>query len=150
MIKVFIGSSTAARRQARLLIEGCKHPNITYLPWWDQFTAGRTLLEELDRIRKKVDACILLLTPEGVATNSKNNQVVIPNMNVLFEFGYFYSALGKESVALAKYGKVNLPSDLGGYIHIAGSDFFKPNYGVPVGKKTKKEFDRWIDALISK
>ena len=150
MLKIFVGSSTAAKRQAKLFIDGNKHPNITYLPWWEQFTAGNTLLEELDGIRKKVNACVLILSPEAVATTPKNNQIVIPNMNVLFEFGYFYAALGKTNVALAKYGKVNLPSDLGGYIHVTGSDFFKPGFGVAVGKRTKKEFDRWVDALISK
>lgn len=149
MIKVFVGSSTSAKSQAKKLIEGCAHPNIQYLPWWDQFTAGRTLLEELEAIKKKVSAAILLLTPEGVSTNSKGNQIVVPNQNVLFEFGYFYASLGKERVALAKYGTVNLPSDLSGYIHIFGSDFFKTSYGVPVGKRTKKEFDRWMDALVT-
>jgi predicted nucleotide-binding protein len=148
MIKVFVGSSTPAKSQAKKFMEGCTNPNIKYFPWWEQFKAGRTLLEELDGIRKKVDAAILLLTPEGVSTNSNGNQIVVPNQNVLFEFGYFYAAFGKERVALAKYGKVNLPSDLGGYIHIFGSDFFKPSHGVSVGKRTKKEFDRWLDEII--
>jgi len=68
---------------------------------------------------------------------------------VLFEFGYFYAALGKENVALAKYGSVDLPSDLGGYIHLFGSRRFQRNAGVRVGKRTKVEFDRWLDTLIT-
>ena len=150
MIKIFVGSSTAAKRQAKMFMETYKHPNVQFVPWWDQFTAGRTLLQELTRIEGDINAAILLLTPEGVATNQKGNQIVVPNLNILFEFGFFYSALGQERVAIAKYGHVDLPSDLGGYVHVNGSKFFRPNYGVAVGKQTKKEVDRWLDAMISK
>ncbi len=149
MLKIFVGSSTIAKRQARLLIDGCQHPNLQFIPWWDEFHAGRTLLQELTRIKNEVQAAVLIMSPEAVATNAKGNQVTIPNLNVLFEFGFFYNALGHDKVAIAKYGTVNLPSDLSGYIHINGSNFFQPNNGVPVGKKTKKEFDRWLDALIT-
>jgi len=149
MIKIFVGSSTGARTQARKFIEGCTNPNITYLPWWEQFTAGSTLLNELDRIRSDVDAAILLLTPEASSTNAKGNEIVVANQNVLFEFGYFYAALGKQQVSIVKYGSINLPSDLAGYIHIFGSKFFKHGASVSVGNRTKLEFDRWLDTLLT-
>ncbi|HXR36342.1 MAG TPA: TIR domain-containing protein [Candidatus Binataceae bacterium] len=150
MIKIFVGSSSGARTQAKKFMEGCTHPNVKYLPWWEQFGPGFTLLDELDRIRKEVGAVILLLTPEASSTNSKGTEIVVANQNVLFEFGYFYAALGKSKVALAKYGDINLPSDLGGYIHIFGSGFFHRGASVPVGKRTKGDFNRWLDTMLSK
>lgn len=149
MIKIFVGSSTAAKKQAKDFIDGCANPNVQFVPWWEQFTAGRTLLEELTRIKSEVNAAVLIMSPEGVSTNSKGTQLVMPNLNVLFEFGFFYGTLGKEKTIIAKYGHVDLPSDLSGYIHVNGSKFFKPNAGVAVGKKTKTEFDRWLDSLTS-
>jgi predicted nucleotide-binding protein len=150
VIKIFLGSSSGAKSQAKRFMEGCVNQNIQYLPWWEQFNAGHTLLDELDRIRNEVNAAILLITPEASATNAKGTEIVVANQNVLFEFGYFYAALGKEYVALAKYGAINLPTDLGGYIHITGSRFFRHGAAVPVGNRTKSEFDRWLDTLITK
>ena len=149
MIKVFVGSSNAAKSQAKRFMEGCPHRNIQYLPWWEQFNPGSTLLDELDKIRKQVSAAILLITPEASATNSKGSEIVVANQNVIFEFGYFYASLGKSNVALVKYGAINLPSDLGGYIHINGSKFFKHGSAVTVGARTKTEFDRWLDTLLT-
>jgi predicted nucleotide-binding protein len=149
MIKIFIASSSAAKRQAKMFMEGCEHQNIKFIPWWDEFQPGRTLLDELTRIKSEVHAALLIMTPEGVSTSPKGKEVIIPNLNVLFEFGFFYSAFGHPNVAVVKYGNVSLPSDLGGYIHINGSEFFKHNAGVAVGKRTKSEFYRWLDAMIT-
>lgn len=143
MIKVFVGSSTAARLQAKYLMKGCAAPDVSFLPWWDQFIPGRTLLEELTRIRKNVHRAILILLPES-ETKVRGHRRAIPNLNVLFEFGFFYSALGKEKVAVVRYGDIYLPSDLDGYIHITGSKHFTRGHGVPVGKRTKTEFNRWL------
>ncbi len=148
MLKLFVASSSAAKSQAKEFIRGCAKENIQYIPWWDRFTAGRTLLEELDLISKEVHGAIIILTPEAVSTNAKGNEIVIPNLNVLFEFGYFYSKFGKTNVLVVKYGKVNLPSDLGGYIHAFGSDFFKHNAKAAISKRTLKDFNKWYDSFI--
>jgi hypothetical protein len=55
--------------------------------------------------------------------------------------------MGKKKVAMLKYGNFYLPSDLGGYIHIFGSTFFKRGAVVQVGKRTESEFSRWIAQL---
>ena len=77
-------------------------------------------------------------------TDVRGHKRAIPNLNVLFEFGFFYSALGKEKVAVVRYGDIYLPSDLDGYIHITGSKHFTRGRAVSVGKLTKTEFDRWL------
>jgi predicted nucleotide-binding protein len=116
---------------------------LEFLPWWDAFTAGRTLLEDLDNIVGRVDAALLLFSPEADST-VRGNTVQVPNLNVLFEFGYFCGHLGRHKVAMLKYGDFYLPSDFGGYIHIFGGTNFKRAGVTQVGKRTQREFSRWI------
>jgi predicted nucleotide-binding protein len=128
------------------LIKAFTGPTLTFLPWWDAFTAGKTLLEDLDGIRKKVDAAILVFSPESTTTIRKKKND-IPNLNVLFEFGFFYGTLGRGKVAMIKYGEFYLPTDFGGYVHIFGSKFFKRGAVAAVGKRTTAEFTRWIEGF---
>ena len=88
---------------------------------------------------------MLVFSPEAEG-KVRGNPVQLPNMNVLFEFGYFYGHFGKEKVALLKYGDFYLPSDFGGYIHVAGSRSFKRGVAVRVGKRTSSEFIRWVSS----
>jgi len=143
---LFIGSSTAAKSQAKAVVTKFTSPTLEFIPWWDVFTAGRTLLEELENIKAKVDGALLLFSPEAEAT-VRGNSVWTPNMNVLFEFGYFYGHFGREKVAMLKYGDFYLPSDFGGYIHIFGSKFFKRAAVAQVGKRTEKEFGLWVSKV---
>ena len=144
--KIFIGSSKAAKSQTKAVIKQFESATLEFVPWWDAFTAGLTLLEELDNIRGKVDGAILLFSPEAEST-VRGNTVKIPNLNVLFEFGYFYGHFSKKKVAMLKYGEFYLPSDFGGYIHIFGSTFFRRSGAVPVSERTQDEFNRWIAQL---
>lgn len=128
---IFIGSSSAAKSQARAVIRKFTGPTLKFLPWWDAFTAGRTLL---------------LFSPEST-TRIRNKKYNVPNLNVLFEFAYFYGHFGRKKVAMLKYGEFYLPSDLGGYIHISGSRFFKRGAVVQVGKRTSTELERWVSQL---
>jgi predicted nucleotide-binding protein len=146
MTTVFIGSSSAAKSQARAIIRRFTRPGLRFVPWWDAFTAGRTLLRDLDHIRGRVDAALLVFSPESTA-RIRNTRHAVPNLNVLFELGYFYGHFGEKKVAMVRYGEFYLPSDLGGYIHIAGSRSFRRGAAVPVGKRTEREFERWIAAL---
>jgi predicted nucleotide-binding protein len=146
MITIFIGSSAAARPQARSIIRTFTRPGLKFLPWWNAFTAGRTLLKDLDAVRGRVDAALLVFSPES-STRIRNKRHAVPNLNVLFELGYFYGHFGEQKVAMVKYGEFYLPSDLGGHIHIAGSKSFRRGAAVPVGKRTTGEFERWVSAL---
>jgi predicted nucleotide-binding protein len=143
---IFLGSSSAAKSQAKAIVKAFTAPTLEFLPWWESFTPGRTLLEELDDIRNKVDGALLLFSPES-STTIRKTEYQIPNLNVMFEFGYFYGQFGKEKVAMLKYGNFYLPSDLGGYIHIFGSKGFKRGAVTAVGKRTTTEFTRWVQKL---
>jgi len=143
---IFLGCSSAAKSQAKAVVKAFQGPTLAFLPWWEAFTPGRTLLEDLDSIRGKVNGALLLFTPEST-THIRKKKYDVPNLNVLFEFGYFYGHFGKQKVAMLKYGSFYLPSDLGGYVHIFGSTFFKRSSVVKVGKRTTKEFGRWVAQL---
>jgi len=143
---LFIGSSSAAKSQAKAVVKALSSDTLEFLPWWDAFTPGKTLLEELDAIRGKVDGALLLFSPEAETVIRKDKKFV-PNLNVLFEFGYFYGHFGKQKVAMLKYGEFFLPSDFGGYIWIPGSTFFKRSAVVQVGEGTKTAFKKWIQQL---
>jgi predicted nucleotide-binding protein len=143
---LFIGSSSAAKSQARAVVKAFTGPTLEFLPWWEAFTAGRTLLENLDAVRSRVDGALLLFSPEST-TRIRKKRYEVPNLNVLFEFGYFYGAMGKQKVALLKYGGIYLPTDLDGYVHIFGSRAFQRGAAVKVGKRTSGEFARWVGQL---
>jgi predicted nucleotide-binding protein len=143
---IFVGSSAAAKSQAKAVVKKFSGPTLRFVPWWEAFTAGRTLLEDLDHIRSKVQGALLLFSPESVS-RIRNKKYDVPNLNVLFEFGYFYGHFGKSKVAMLKYGDFYLPSDLGGYIHIFGSKSFRRGAAVQVGKRTSNEFARWAAQL---
>lgn len=146
MTTIFVGSSAAAKSQARTIMRAFARPGLKFLPWWNAFTAGRTLLADLDAIRSRVHAALLVFSPES-STRIRNKRQEVPNLNVLFELGYFYGHFGAARVAMIRYGDFYLPSDLGGYIHIAGSRAFRRGKAVPVGKRTEREFERWVRAL---
>jgi len=145
-ITLFIGSSSAAKSQAKAFVDTFQSGTLRFLAWWDAFTAGRTLLEELDRIYDRVNGAVLLFSPESQVT-IRGRTYNVPNLNVLFEFGYFYGVLGKDTVAMIKYGDFYLPSDLGGYIHIFGSGGFRRGQKNAIGKRTTNEFNRWVGTI---
>jgi predicted nucleotide-binding protein len=145
-IKLFLGSSSAAKSQAKVFANTFGSATLKFVPWWEEFTAGRTLLDELDRIHSKVDGAVLLFSPES-ESEIRGQKRQLPNLNVLFEFGYFYGVLGGDRVAMIKYGEFYLPSDLEGYIHIFGSKGFKRGKSNKVGQRTTKEFERWAETL---
>ncbi|MFZ0435614.1 MAG: TIR domain-containing protein [Chthoniobacterales bacterium] len=141
---IFVGSSQEAKSQAKILIRDLASATVEFLPWWDCFTPGHLLLDDLEAVKKKkASAALLLFTPDIPAT-VRGNGVALPNQNVLFELGFFFSAFDRRKIALVKYGATYIPKDLEGYTHIPGSGYFKANGATVIGKKTKEAFNKWI------
>lgn len=46
-ITIFLGSSGAAKSQAKALLAALERPGLAFLPWWEAFTPANTLLQEL-------------------------------------------------------------------------------------------------------
>lgn len=143
---LFIGSSSAAKSQAKKLVEELTSATVTFVPWWDEFTAGQLLLDELERIRESVDGAVLVFSPES-ESKIRGDKKKLPNLNVLFEFGYFFGGFERKKVAMIRYGEFYLPSDFGGYQWIHGSTGFRRGSVQKVGKRTKTEFSKWIANL---
>ena len=144
--KIFVGSSSEAKTQAKALIKDLTSPTIEFIPWWEAFTPGHLLLNDLAAVKKQVVAALLVFTPDIPAT-VRGAQVALPNQNVLFELGYFFSALDPSKIALIKYGATHIPKDLDGYTHIPGSTYFKPGASVVAGVKTTAAFNKWVVEL---
>lgn len=144
--RIFIGSSSAAKRQAKVVADHFESDTVKFVRWWEAFTPGRTLLGDLDAICDEVDAALLIMSPES-PSRIRGNDVMMPNLNVMFEFGYFYGKLGASKTAMLPYGDFYRPSDLAGYTHITGSRFFKPSASVVVGKRTQESFGKWLSAV---
>ena len=146
--RIFVASSAEAIPHAKSFITNCTNQKkLTYVPWWDEFIPGRTLLEELGRFRN-LDGALIIMTPDCRAT-IRGRSEKIPNLNVLYEFGYFYGVFQRKHVAVVKYGTVYLPSDLDGYIPIFGHKNFSRKVTRPT-KRTQNDFFRWIDDWESK
>ncbi len=143
---LFLASSGAAKTQAKLVVSAFTSPTVEFLPWWEAFTPGKTLLEDLDEISNRVDGALILMTPEFEGT-VRGSLKDIPNLNVLLELGYFIGKFGRQRVAMMKYGDFYLPSDLGGYIHIHGSTGFRRSGGQAIGKRNHDEFGKWISVF---
>ena len=143
---LFIGSSSAAKSQAKAIVKKFTGPTVDFITWWEAFTPGRTLLEGLDAVRRRVDGALLVFSPESQTIIRKQKKWV-PNLNVLFEFGYFYGHFGKKKTAMIRYGDFFLPSDFGGYIWITGSTYFERGKVAQVGKRTETDFTTWIRKL---
>lgn len=140
---LFVASASAAKSQAKKFVEAMTSPILKFLPWWDHITLGQVLLDELDAIRKKTDGAIFFFSPEfeGTIRGDKKN---IPNLNVLFEFGYFFGAFDRKNIAMIKYGDFFLPSDFGGYQWIHGSRGFRRGGIQAISARTMKDFGTWL------
>jgi hypothetical protein len=146
-MRIFVASSSLAIPQARKFIEACGGKGIKFVPWWDHFKPGHTTYEQLLSVVKKVDRAVVLLTPEHKTKTGKTSQM-LPNVNVLLEFGLFLGRLGKRGVVVIKFGKVFIPSDIHGLNYIDGGKFRRS--GKEVGDVAKAKFKRWIGRLKKK
>jgi predicted nucleotide-binding protein len=88
----------------------------------DQPSGGKTIIEKFENVSGRVDFVFVLLTPDDqvLTSDMTNAEKRRSRQNVIFEFGFFYGKLGRESarvIALRK-GSVELPSDIDGIVWI--------------------------------
>lgn len=104
----------------------------------EQPSCGRTIIENFEESARQVDLVFVLLTPDDIVVSSaaSDDQKRRARQNVIFEMGYFYSALRRKRgrVILLHQGDCELPSDISGIIYIDVSN------GVEAaGEKIRKE-----------
>lgn len=86
----------------------------------DAPSGGRTVIEKFEA-HANVGAAIVLLTPDDVGGKDEKSLSPRARQNVIWEWGYLVSRLGRVNVICIFKGGVEIPSDLNGIvtIHIA-------------------------------
>ena len=87
---------------------------------------GRTIIEKFEDLADEAGFAIVLLTPDDVGglASAKHMGELKPRarQNVMWEWGYFCKAIGRQQVCLLCKGKVELPSDTHGLLYIPMDD----------------------------
>lgn len=87
----------------------------------EQPNLGKTVIEKFEDFERQIDFVFVLLTPDDqVVPTDTDSEKRRSRQNVIFELGFFYSALGRRSgrVILLHRGPVELPSDIAGVVWI--------------------------------
>jgi len=115
--KVFIvhGHDNAAKQSAARFIEKL---GLEAIIFHEQEDLGDTIIEKLDRV-SNVGYAIILLTPDdlGHAKNTPEKAQHRARQNVIFEWGYFISKLGRKNVFALLKDDVEMLSDLQGVLY---------------------------------
>jgi len=85
-----------------------------------QPSGGRTVIEKFEDYASRVDAAVVLLSPDDVGGKTEGALAKRARQNVIFELGFFLGQFGRRSgrvILLYKKG-VDIPSDLAGIIYI--------------------------------
>jgi hypothetical protein len=113
--KLFIGSSKASIRVARLVANRLETDGIAEATVWDEgvFSLNQGFLERLLGILSEFDFAVLIWAPDDL-TESKGESRASPRDNVVFECGLFTGAVGRERVFIICDQNIPLkiPSDL--------------------------------------
>ncbi|AZT83956.1 MAG: DNA-binding protein [Sphingobium sp.] len=91
--------------------------NVTILH--EQTSSSKTIIEKFERHASEAAFAIVLLTPDdvGYAKDSPNNAKYRARQNVVFELGYFCSALSREKVCVLYKEGVEIPNDFSGVVY---------------------------------
>lgn len=85
-------------------------------------SCGKTVIEKFEKYSRRVDFVFVILTPDDlvVGPDSSDDEKRRARQNVIFEMGFFYGQLGRDSgsVIVLYDGPVELPSDIQGIIWV--------------------------------
>lgn len=84
----------------------------------EQPNKGRTLIEKFEGHAAHAAFAVVLLTGDDVGGLAPDDLKPRARQNVVFEFGFFFGALGRNRVAVLHEDGVELPSDVNGVIYI--------------------------------
>jgi predicted nucleotide-binding protein len=78
---------------------------------------GRTMIEKFEHYARSVNLVFVIVSPDDKMASGDVYRV---RQNVIFEMGYFYGKLGRESgrIVLLHKGGLEFPSDIAGIIYI--------------------------------
>lgn len=147
--KIFIVSSGKAYDKAEEIAAIlAEQPDIEPALWREEFKSGDITFTRIAKVAGEVAGAVVVASPDDRSTiqdESGNEQAVsVPRANVLFEYGFFVSALGLSRVMLCRYQPAYLPSDLAGVTHI---DMGKWPMGPKIDAAKKLRIKTWAREL---
>jgi predicted nucleotide-binding protein len=85
---------------------------------------GQTLIEKFEAAGARAGYAVVLFTADDVGAAKAKKDELNPRarQNVVFEFGFFVGAIGRDHVAVIHEPGVELPSDLNGLVYIPHDD----------------------------
>ncbi|TVK91155.1 hypothetical protein AYJ01_20145 [Shewanella algae] len=85
----------------------------------EQTSSSQTIIEKFERHASEAAFAIVLLTPDdvGYAKDSPNNAKYRARQNVVFELGYFCSALSRGKICVLYKEGVEIPNDFSGVVY---------------------------------
>lgn len=89
---------------------------------WQEFTPGRSILQEIEEAAQRCSAGIFLITKDDKFADDASVDKHAPRDNVVFETGYFAAARGKDHVLVVREVGAKMPADLGGDIYASLED----------------------------
>lgn len=126
MKEIFIGSSSEAidfMEEIAAKLEGLgESPLLWNEPGKNIFVPGTNTIDALIDITKRVKAAAFIFNADDITWNEKSALESVDTVrdNVLFEYGLFVGALGKEKVCFICKGKPKIATDLKGITYIDG------------------------------
>lgn len=114
--KIFIASAGESKSLAKVIAQKLADSNYHPLRWWEEFPTGSVTLDRLKELALSVDGAVFLCTSVD-QTWSKDELHHTPRDNVLFEFGLFVGALGRQKAIIIADDMAKLPSDFAAITH---------------------------------
>lgn len=116
--RVFIGSSMEAKNKYAVPIaDFLSNAGFEVMKWWETFEPGDFTYERLVLASSESDAAIFLCSGED-KTWYRNQNVIEPRDNVIFELGMFINKNGKDRTLIVADFESKLPSDLDGITYV--------------------------------
>jgi hypothetical protein len=146
--KIFVGSSSEARNEARFIEQVInKQPSMQAVLWngGDAFRIGRTLLETIESLPFDYHGAVLLATPD-VSCRRRDRKFEAPVPNVVFEYGYLAARLSRERVAICMFKEAEVPSDLAG-MKVINVDKYQERKATSLPQNAAKELTDWLTNL---
>lgn len=118
-MKLFIGSSSEAQDQMRLVASWIEKAGHTAVCWDDTtvLPPSEYPLSSLHKLTRDVDGAVFVLTEDDSA-RVRGSLTALPRDNVLIEYGLFLGALGLNRVVFVRVGQPKVASDLAGLTYI--------------------------------
>jgi len=139
--RIFIGSSSGAKQQARKIAEILEDLGASVTGWWmmESFTTGQYTLDELLKAANNHDGGIFVLAEDDKIVIANKEQFTARD-NVLIEAGIFYGALGRAAVGLCIVGNIHMPTDWQGITTIG--------YDSNAENRMRRKLEIWLQNIV--